>query len=79
MLFILCICVTLAALAGLFNNKVLQMPPAIGITLISSVAILALEIFGIPNGFGGQTLSIVKSINFYDFLLNGIFAVRVCH
>ena len=47
MLFILCICVTLAALAGLFNNKVLQMPPAIGITLISSVAILALEIFGI--------------------------------
>lgn len=72
MLFILCICVTLAALAGLFNNKVLQMPPAIGITLISSVAILALEIFGIPNGFGGQTLSIVKSINFYDFLLNGI-------
>jgi sodium/hydrogen exchanger len=73
MLEILFFCITAAAIAGFLNHKVLKMPPAIGITIISSLFVLLIEA---TNGFqstdtGSKILSFIKEINFYDFLLNG--------
>ena len=68
--------VTFAAIVVIINNKILKLTPVVGITLVSAIVVLLFELFS-TNIESKTTLSIIKLIkelDFYDFLLNGIIA-----
>ena len=63
----------------LFNKRVLGLPAAIGVPIVSAVAVFLLQwsvsLFG-HNDFVHinieQIEAAVRNINFYDFLINGV-------
>lgn len=62
-----------------FNKRVLNLPPAIGVPLVSAVAVFLLQwVTGLISGNAYIHINIpliqetIRGINFYDFLINGV-------
>ncbi|MFT0213266.1 sodium:proton antiporter [Pseudomonas sp. F1_0610] len=70
---------SLAIATTLFNKRVLGLPGAIGVPIVSAVAVLALQFLANNLLHNNSIIQInlngikeaVQSINFYDFLING--------
>ena len=63
----------------LFNKRVLGLPAAIGVPIVSAVFVFLLQWFVSLFGHNeyieiniGEIESAVRSIDFYDFLINGV-------
>lgn len=69
----------LSIFTTIFNKKFLGLPPAIGVPIVSALAVFLLQ--WVANLFNGsqyisinitEITSAVKNIHFYDFLINGV-------
>lgn len=72
---ILFLLVSFSAITSYINSKYLKLPAAVGVTVAAVILVIVVNYldrnhFG--SGFTSNIQALVKSFNFYDFLLNGI-------
>jgi CPA1 family monovalent cation:H+ antiporter len=70
------LCVT--ALLAYLNERYLHFPTTVGVTLsgaLASIVLIALDALGLVPGVRGWAAALLKTLNFTNFVLNGILAV----
>ncbi|MBB6018114.1 cation:proton antiporter [Deinococcus radiopugnans] len=70
------LCVT--ALLAYLNERFIHFPTTVGVTLsgaLASIVLIALDALGLVPGVRGWAADLLKTLNFTNFVLNGILAV----
>lgn len=74
--FAVLLCVT--AFLAYLNERFLHFPTTVGVTLagaLASILLIALDALGIIPGMRGWAATLLKTLNFTDFVLNGILSL----
>ncbi|GGL95897.1 cation:proton antiporter [Deinococcus aerophilus] len=74
--FAVLLCAT--ALLAYLNERFLHFPTTVGVTLagaLASIGLIALDALGVVPGVRGWAADLLKTLNFTDFVLNGILSI----